>query len=453
VTREDQYGDATNNNAVTSDDRTITRTFSPNLTAWILSLPSNEILYQGIGTGIRLAQTDVLYDGTGSNCAAVSGSPTPSKGHATVVTRQHLTDATKHAVVKYAYDAYGNRICTWSPSGISGGSTNTVAYDSTFMFPRILTNHLGHTVILQYYGVDGQAADFGLYGQVKSVTDPNGRTMNTKYDAFGRKTDVTEPTATGTFTTTFAYVNVGQGIGTDPVGKQHVYTTNSLNLASWTFFDGFGRTLSAHKAGPGGGTGPNIIVDTQYDVRGMVSQTSVPYFAGGNPTWQTMTYDPLGRATQVEQPSPGGTLRTRACFDQWVTVSIDANDHWKRQTHDAYGRLAKVEEFTTTFADCPTSLGATTPYALTQYLFDVPGNLTKTIDAKNNETTMTYDSLGRKTSMHDSDMGTWSYEYDAAGNLTKQTDAKGQVACFEHDALNRGGPSRASERLHKPAAV
>lgn len=58
-------------------------------------------------------------------------------------------------------------------------------------------------------------------------------------------------------------------------------------------------------------------------------------------------------------------------------------------------------------------------------------------DAKGNVSTMTYDTLGRKTAMHDPDMGNWSYLYDAAGNLTKQTDAKGQVLWFQYDALNR----------------
>ena len=43
---------------------------------------------------------------------------------------------------------------------------------------------------------------------------------------------------------------------------------------------------------------------------------------------------------------------------------------------------------------------------------------------------MVYDSLGRKTSIIDPDMGTWSYVYDDAGRMTQQTDAKGNVLKF-----------------------
>jgi YD repeat-containing protein len=67
----------------------------------------------------------------------------------------------------------------------------------------------------------------------------------------------------------------------------------------------------------------------------------------------------------------------------------------------------------------------------------VLGNLRSVTDAKGNVSTMAYDSLSRKKSMHDPDMGDWSYLYDANGNLTKQTDAKGQVLWFTYDTLNR----------------
>src|SRR5207237_10258922 len=68
---------------------------------------------------------------------------------------------------------------------------------------------------------------------------------------------------------------------------------------------------------------------------------------------------------------------------------------------------------------------------------DVLGNLLTVTDAKGNQSTMAYDSLSRKTAMHDPDMGNWTYAYDAAGNLTQQTDAKTHNIYFRYDALNR----------------
>jgi len=94
-----------------------------------------------------------------------------------------------------------------------------------------------------------------------------------------------------------------------------------------------------------------------------------------------------------------------------------------------------IEEYTGTFSTCDTSVG--TPYATTTYAYDVLGNLLTLTDALGNQSTMQYDTLSRKTSMHDPDMGDWTYQYDANGNLIKQTDAKLQQIHFQYDALNR----------------
>ncbi|OGS19047.1 MAG: hypothetical protein A3J83_05335 [Elusimicrobia bacterium RIFOXYA2_FULL_40_6] len=56
---------------------------------------------------------------------------------------------------------------------------------------------------------------------------------------------------------------------------------------------------------------------------------------------------------------------------------------------------------------------------------------------KGEKTTITYDSLGRKTAMDDPQMGYWSYGYDLNGCLTGQTDNKGKVTSLGYDRLNR----------------
>jgi len=50
---------------------------------------------------------------------------------------------------------------------------------------------------------------------------------------------------------------------------------------------------------------------------------------------------------------------------------------------------------------------------------------------------MNYDTMGRKTSMEDPDMGFWRYEYDKNNNLKKQIDANEQIIKFDYDELNR----------------
>jgi len=58
-------------------------------------------------------------------------------------------------------------------------------------------------------------------------------------------------------------------------------------------------------------------------------------------------------------------------------------------------------------------------------------------DAVGNTTTLVYDSLNRKISMTDPDMGTWTYAYDDVDKLAAQTDARGVTIQFTYDALNR----------------
>ncbi|WP_298273061.1 hypothetical protein [Geobacter sp.] len=173
---------------------------------------------------------------------------------------------------------------------------------------------------------------------------------------------------------------------------------------------------------------------TQYNARGAVTRTSLPYFEGiETPRYKSFTYDPMGRVTQATSPDPN--TRVLSCYDEGVTVTIDPNNHRKRKTRDAYGRLKKVEEYTGTYTACSTEAG--TPYATTSFQYDVLGNLRFVTDAKGNQTEMRYNTLGRKYYMKDPDMGEWSYGYDANGNLTAQTDARNQTIRFSYDPLNR----------------
>ena len=412
VTQERQYGDT----ATTTDDRTVLRTYAANTTKWIVTLPTRETIRAGLGTtGTQLARTDFYYDGT-TSCAAASTNQTPSKGHLTRSVRW-LSGATTHPETRMAYNSQGNLICTRD----ANGHTTTTAYDSTGTFVTTVTNAQGHVTTTAYYGVNSVATTRGVYGRVQSVTDANGAVVTTEYDALGRRTKVTQPDG---FWTTTSYVSFGT------VGRQHVRTNSQLGLSTWTYFDGLGRTTKQQSTGA---ENSQIITETQYDARGAVTRTSVPYKAGSSTKqWSTSTYDPLGRVVQTTHPD--GT-RTRACYDDGVTVTLDAKNHKKRTTRDAYGRVTKVEEYTGTFSTCSTARG--TPYATTTYAHDRLGNLTTVTDTLGNRTTMTYDTLSRKTSMSDPHMSTWTYAYDRNGNLIRQTDGKWQQTHFRYDALNR----------------
>ncbi|MCX5723654.1 MAG: FG-GAP-like repeat-containing protein [Nitrospirae bacterium] len=416
---EAQQGDV----STSSDDKTIVRTYGNNMADWLLGFPTQESIWQGVPATTELARTVFSYDGTGS-CATPNGSAMPTRGHVTKVER--WLNGGSNPISGMEYQAVGGLICTRDPQG----HVTTLAYDPTSTFPLTSTNALGHVTTTSYYGVNGVPMDSGLYGQVKTVTDPNNQTVTNTYDALGRKLTTTTP---DWLVTTMAY-NYGPGFG---VGTQHIQRTTSgggltANLVSKTYFDGLGRTIKKEGTGPEGKT---LVTETQYEGRGLVKQTSLPYLQGTESVtgrWRVMNYDTLGRMIQSTYPD---STTSQVCYSSWTTTTLDPKHHKKVETKDAYGRLVTVQEYTGTQATCATSGG--TLYATTTYQSDLLGNLLSVTDTKGNVSAMTYDTLGRKRTMHDPDMGNWSYAYDANGNLVQQTDAKGQVLCFVYDALNR----------------
>lgn len=403
------------------------RTYTSNETDWIVGLPLTEEVRDGSNN--LVSSVAYYYDGVASGaagCGTASSNTTPDKGNITRIKRwfnDPLGTGMASPEVRMAYDGYGNLACTRDPLG----NTATLAYDGTFTFPTVATNPKGHSTITKYYGVNSESAASGLYGQVKSVTDPNNTTATTEYDVFGRKTKTTLPDGTWS---SWAYSNFGT------VGSQHVYTDNNLGLWSRSYFDGLGRTTLQQKRGPNGRT---VSTRTEYNATGTVKRSTMPYFddEAYSSKWTDYTYDALGRTKEADLPLSEHNVRPTvlACFNDGVTVTIDTDKHRRRETRDSMGRLTRVEEYTGAYTSCSTDAGS--PYATTNYEYDVRGNLTRVTDAAGNRTEMKYDSLANKYSMSDPDMGVWKYQYYANGNLYKQTDAKGQTITFSYDELNR----------------
>jgi RHS repeat-associated protein len=203
----------------------------------------------------------------------------------------------------------------------------------------------------------------------------------------------------------------------------------SATLIQWkeTYFDGLGRTVSQKRGGP---NVTDVITDTQYNSQGLVWKQSNPYFSGATIYNAVNSYDPVGRLIKTVNPD---ATETSIGYIQGTNTYIDANYHKKEELKDMYGRTIVINEFTGT----GTTPSPYAPYATTAYWYDVLNNLETVIDAKGNQTDIIYDTLSRKTSMDDPDMGHWEYQYDLNGNLKYQKDAKLQEVYFQYDELNR----------------
>ncbi|RJQ49681.1 MAG: hypothetical protein C4538_01680, partial [Nitrospiraceae bacterium] len=373
---------------------------------WLVSLPKNTCVSNVLITDCN--------EGSGNLKAKDSFTYYPNTGN--LWTKTSWFNGGVSPVITYTYDSFGN---VETITDAKNNPPTTIIYDSdTHTYPWKIINSLNQTIERTY--------DYGL-GKVLTEKDTNDNTTTYQYDVFGRIKKVISPNDIASVYGTVSYYYPDFGT----VGNQRILTfaTEQSGTANfiWTekYFDGLGRTIKTRTEGP---DNKAIVMETIYNDRGLVDAKSLQYFETlETPKWTTYDYDPVGRIVKTTRPD--GTYATAEYLKGRMTY-IDPNGHKKIEEKDVYGRTIKTEDYTGVFP-------VFTLYGATLYEYDVMGNLTKVTDAATNETVMTYDTLGRKSSITDPDMGYWIYQYDANGNLEYQKDAKNQEIRFEYDALNR----------------
>ena len=388
ITRKHFLGDI----SISGDERDEYTEYTYDTTNWIVALPSH--VYVNDSSGATKSQAWFTYD---------------TKGN--LWTKTMWLNGGTNPVITYGYDPYGNQASMTDAKG----NTTTTAYDSTYTYPTVTTNPLGH-VITRTYDLK--------FGKVLTETDVNVNTTTYEYDVFGRTKKITKPMPYGI--TEYFYQNFGN-VSSQNIREEKKDQASVLLHWKETYFDGLGRTRREKSSGPGAST---IIVDTEYNNKGLVYTKSLPYYDGGTVYKTTYTYDPMDRLIQTLTPNYPNYTSSSIEYLKDRTTYIDDNGHKKVVEKDIYEKIIKVEEYTGVSPSF-------TLYATTQYAYDVLNNLTRVTDEYGNLTEITNDTLSRKTSMHDPDMGYWTYQYDANGNLISQTDAKNQTITFTYDALNR----------------
>ena len=360
-------------------------------------------------------------------------------------------DSSLCVVTTYTLDAYGNRTgattrnCNGSSSeaaapatgnkAIFSSRTVSTSYSSDGRFPLSNTNALGQA--------ENKTYDAAL-GVLTSLTGPNGLSTYWAYDALGRKvlekradgngtrwkyeycSTVTINGAAGTATCPTIAGAVGAYVLTNTPVKAPIdisaKTDGGANGAySKVYYDALGRVIRTETQGADlSGTSTLISQDSEYNALGQVSRQSKPYYAGAaSIQWASNTYDLLGRVTKTTAPDGSKTTTTFAGLT--VTVTNDKGQQTK-QTSNVAGQAVTITDANNK------TLSKT---------WDANGNLRTTTDALGNVVTLGYDLKGRKTSMQDPDMGSWSYVYNALGELVQQTDAKAQVTTMAYDLLGR----------------
>ena len=379
------------------DERTTLRGYAANTVDYIVGWPAYENTYAGIGSnGALLQQTLNFYDG------AKNYSQAPSVGNLTEV-RKWNDQTGGYVSTRMQYDRYGNLIQQTDERGY----TSSISFDPTYhIYPIAATNALGHTTTRNW--------DLVL-GLELSSTDPNDATISASYDPLGRQLTATNP---GNDITTFAYLDWGKP------NKQRIRQTQPDGSADglWTetYQDGLGRVYKTVKEG-------DLIQETRYSgATNRVFKESLVYGPGETPRWTSYSYDGAQRLRTITHPDGAMSEIAYRNNDKGKPYEklFDELRHRKRVWKDAYGNVIKIRE-------------DDGEHYHTYYQYDLLGNLIQVTDHMGNISSFSWDSLGRKLSSNDPDMGVWTYHYDDGGLLLAQTDAKGQTIRFSYDELGR----------------
>jgi RHS repeat-associated protein/uncharacterized repeat protein (TIGR01451 family) len=437
--------------------------------AYLVDRSSQEIIKDGQGRFLALNES--FFDGSATHGSiGTRGLTTLVRKYLNVPLQTSTTNITLlSSDTSYTYDAYGNRVSetTYAEAGtrLFNGSTTTysaagngsAAYTSTTTYDN--TFH-AFSVQVNPPAVNGvtltERAEYDYrMGTLTKVIDANNVATQAEYDVFGRMVKLIKPSDSSQYPTVEAvYDDFAQPFRY--VLRQREVSGQPGYRSTQTFYDGWGRTIQTKRESQN--LAQTIVTDQRYDAAGNVVAESQPRYvnetgsAFGSYTlpdsgvrWTTTSYDVLNRPLEITRPD-GTKERHRYFLQNGLQLHdyVDANRHRTVTRTDAWGRRVQVDEFAgdcsnawSAYACAAPSTTAWTNAGTTTYRYTPLDLLDQVADALGNVTTMTYDSLGRKLTMSDPDMGSWSYQYDVSGSLLRQTDAKGQTTVFQYDPLNR----------------
>jgi YD repeat-containing protein len=359
-----------------------------------------------------------------------------------------ITDITapNGTITNYVYDTEGNQSSVTNAYNTTLASTTSYTYDA-FGHQTSKTDADGHKILYEYDGdgnliqeTDGLVVDQNNYVISNSAET---RTYYT-YDGAGHQTSVT--TAYGTTlaaTNYYTYDAAGnQTSMTDPLGHATLYR-----------YDSSGNQIQATQINVGLDAAgdqlyPDRVTTSIYDpVTGNLNSTTIAASGTihstvpiGNSLQTSYTYDPFGRTSSITQPSGGVTQTTYDAAGN-VRTTTDSQGNVTTNTY-TNGRLTQVTLVTPDIYDGDINLIDASKTLVTQYQYDLSGNVTQITDPLGRVIRYTYDLLNRETSVTKYDtsgdlISTTSTTYDYAGNVIDQTDVLGDITHNTYDLLGR----------------
>jgi RHS repeat-associated protein len=300
----------------------------------------------------------------------------------------------------YTYDQYGNMTSVTNPQGHTTTYEYSADYDHAYLTSQTdMVSGQEITVSATY--------DFDL-GLVNSRTCACGSVTDYEYDVLGRMTKIIYPLVLGEQERAEYEVIYDDVNGT-------VTLFNENDEKTIRYYDGLNR----------------MVKEERYtDVLWAVSEYSYNYLDKLKQATDPLSrvyqyeYDAVGRATKFINPDYTYSMLQYDDLNDIATLQ-DGNQHTKDYTFDWAGNLVSVKEHN----------GAAT-YE-TQYQYDELGNLTQMTNPEQDVYTYEYDSLFGITEAVYPDSTEQHFSYDAVGNLIERVDQNGTAITYTYDAVSR----------------
>jgi RHS repeat-associated protein len=255
---------------------------------------------------------------------------------------------------------------------------------------------------------------YDLVGNVKTMTDANGRITTNTYDSLNRKTQTTTPVTlsdlvnnapiTNNLTTEYTYDKNGNIISIkDPNGRITNNTYDELNRQT-AGTNAFGTSDEA---------------TTKYGYDGVGNLTAVTDANNHHTTYYE--YDAVNRQKKVTDAL--GKVTSQKTYDAAGRVISSTN---------MYGEIT-----TSTYNDVTHQMTMSNTLGASIQKTDAFGNIIESKDAVGRINTYKYDQLNRRIYSKDYRGGETFDSYDGFNNLIARQDASNNVTKFEYDALNR----------------
>ena len=404
---------------VTGDELMVSAPVVANTSAYIVDRPSSISKWPVFDSAQpRISLQRFAYDAGVFGQAPTAGDVTRQQDYQAISPASIYTDLT------FTYDSFGNQTSVTD----ANGNTTVTLYDAAFqLFPVIVRDPL--------YSTDSRHQATATYNWVCAM--PSEKTgidavrYTYTYDAFCRPYNENN-TVTGDYKYT-RYSSVGS-----PTSQNVAiyWPTPAGQVNSVSHFDGLGRTWRERSPGSVlNDVASMTYVLTDYDERGNITAKSLPHLTGDTaPKFVTSTYDWAGRPLRVTQAD--GAART-FFYAIWPTVAgfedvplslVSETDELGRPRNtwsSTNGNVIRIDR----------KLGAGVQTETRAY--DALGRMTGVRDADGAVWTNVYDMLGNRLSATDPDLGTWTYTYDRANRLTMQTDARGVKTVMAYDDADR----------------